>query len=45
MEEGRPKCLDQGDGRNEGGTFVVHEGLFSGKAEEATMTGRGGAKL
>ena len=32
-EEGRLKCLDQGDGRNEGGICLVREGLCSGKVK------------
>ena len=42
MEEGRLKFLDHEDGLNEGGTGMAHEGLCSGKAEEATETGHGG---
>ena len=29
MEEGRSKCLDQGNGWNEGGTCMVYDGLCS----------------
>ena len=45
MEEGRSKCLDQGNGWNEGGTCMVYDGLCSEKAEEATTNNRGGANL
>ena len=36
------KCLDQGDGRNEGGTCAVHEGLYSQKVVKPMTSGRGG---
>ena len=42
--EGRTKCLDEEDNRNEGGTCMVHEGLRSGKADKTTKTNRGGTK-
>ena len=34
-EQGRPKCLDQGDARYKGGTCLVHDGLCSMKVDEA----------
>ena len=42
--EGKFKCLDQRDNRNEKGTCLVHEGLCSMKTDEATTTNCGGAK-
>ena len=44
-EEGRLKFLDYEDDRNKGSTCMIHETICSGKAEEATTIGRGGAKL
>ena len=42
-EEARPKCMDQGDDRNEGGTCVLHEVLCSRKVNKTTTIGHGGA--
>ena len=35
------KCVDQGDGRNEGGTCVVHKEIYSMDVVEPTPSGRG----
>ena len=35
------KCLDQGDGRNEGGTCAVHKEIYSREVVEPTTSGRG----
>ena len=35
------KCLDQGGGRNKGGTHTMHEGLCSSEAKEITTSGHG----
>ena len=44
-KEGRLKCVNHGDGRNEGITCMIHEGLCLGKAEEDMKTNCGSAKL
>ena len=38
-KEGRLKCLDRGDGRNNGGTCAVHEGLCLGNEQGHTNWG------
>ena len=38
MEEGRSKCLDQGNGWNEGGTCTVYDGLCSGRRKMPRQT-------
>ena len=35
------KFLHQGDGRDEGGTCAVHEGIYSREVVEPTTSGRG----
>ena len=35
------KCLDQGDGRNEGGTCAMHKEIYSREVVEPTTSGRG----